>query len=122
VFRKREHQAVGEFDATPITIQRGREPASDAAIIKLHFLLRSKAFEYALALLFGQAPEIKLVVITQEQTPLCGRGPWLCGFERLEWSTIRGCQCVKQILIDLKIKHHLHAIAVLAKILHIRFG
>jgi hypothetical protein len=60
---EREHQAVGEFNAAPVTIQHGCEPASDAALIELHFLLGSKAFKYALALLFGQAAKIKLIVI-----------------------------------------------------------
>ena len=61
-----EHEAVGELDAPPIAIEHGHEPASDAAMIELHLLFRSEAFEYALALLLGQAAEIKLVVIAQK--------------------------------------------------------
>jgi len=65
-------------------------------MIELHLLFRSEAFEYALALLLGQAAEIELVVIAQKQTPLRRRGPWFRRLERLhKRPTVGGCQCVK---------------------------
>jgi hypothetical protein len=30
--------------------------------------------------------------------------------------------CVKQMLVDLKVEHHLHALAVVAEIIHVGFG
>jgi len=71
-----EHQTVCELDAPPVAIEHGHEPAPDAALIELHFFLWSEACKYALALLLGQAAEIQLVVIAQNQ-PHCavaGRG------------------------------------------------
>ena len=45
-----------------------------------------------------------------------------CGLERLDKRTaVRGCQRVEQILIDLKIEHHVHPVAVLTEVFHIAF-
>src|SRR5438034_8661764 len=62
-----EHQTVGELDAAPVPVEHGREPASNAALIELHLLLGSKAFEHALALLLNQAAGTALAVLAQEQ-------------------------------------------------------
>jgi hypothetical protein len=70
-----------------------------------------------------QAPEIKFVVISQKESPLRRGRPRFSLFQCFAQRTrIGGSQCVEQVLIHLKVKHHMHAIAVFAEIIHVGFG
>ena len=121
--RQRAHQAVGEFEPPPVAAQHRRQPATDAPVVELHVLVGAEVFEHHVALRLGQAAKIELVVIAQEQAPLRGRGPRLGGLERLgERTRIGRCQRVEQMLVDLKIEHHVHAVAVVAEIFHVGVG
>ena len=77
--RQRAHQAIGEFEAAPVATQHRCQPPPDAAIVELHALVRTKVLEHNVALRLGQAAQVEFVVIAQEQAPLRGGGPWLCG-------------------------------------------
>ena len=121
--RQREHQAVGEFEPAPVAAQHRRKPAADAAVVELHVLVGTECRKHQLALRFRQPAEIELVVIAQEQAPLRGGGPRPGGLERLrQRPAIGGGQRIEQMLVDLEIEHHLHAVAVVAEIFHVGVG
>ena len=77
--------------------------------------------EHRLPLLLGQPAEIELVVVAQEQAPLRRRrarlrsppGPSTSG------RASAGGQRIEQVLVDLEIEHHVHAVAVVAEIFHV---
>jgi hypothetical protein len=119
---QREHEAVGELEPSPVAAQHRREPSPDAAVVKLVLQIGTEGFEHALALLFGEPSEVELVVIAQEDSPLPTRRP-LFGFLHRphERPRVGTRQCVEQVLVDLEIEHHVHAIAVVAEILHVGF-
>ena len=115
-----EQQAVGEFEPPLIAVEHRREAAADAAVVELHLLLWAKGGEHNLSFFLGQASEIELVVIAQEKTPLCCRRARLGRLQRLhQRARIGRGERVKQMLVDLKIEHHVHAVAVVAEIFHV---
>ena len=120
--RQRAHQAVGQFEPPLVAAQHRREPAADAAIVKLHVLVGAERLEHGCALRLGEPAEIELVVVAQEQAPLRGGGPRLGRLQRLGQRTAvsRG-QRVEQVLVDVEIEHHVHAVAVVAEIFHVGF-
>jgi len=61
----------------PVANTSKRPPPADAPVVKLILLFRTECVEDRLALLFRQTPEIKLVVIAQEDSPLRRFGPLL---------------------------------------------
>ena len=61
--RQCEQEAIGQFQPAAITIEHGRKPASDAAVVELHFSLGSEDIEHRFALLFGQPPEVEFIMI-----------------------------------------------------------
>ena len=63
---EREHQAVGELQPPAISVQHRRQPAANAAVVKLHLRLRREGGKHLLPLPLGQPAEIELVVIAQE--------------------------------------------------------
>ena len=82
-----------------------------------------KLLEHQFALRLGQPAEIEFIVIAQEQPPLGGSWPGLGRLESLcERTGIAGRHCIEQMLVDVEIEHHVHAVAVLAEIFHIGFG
>ncbi len=121
--RQRAHQAVGEFDAPPVAAEHRRQPPPYAAVVQLHALVGSKGFEYRITLRLGQAAEIEFVVIAQEQAPLRGGRPRLGRGQRFRQRTgIGRGQRVEQMLVDMKIEHHVHTVAVVAEIFHVGLG
>jgi hypothetical protein len=69
---------------------------------------------------FGEPPEIKLIVIAQESSPLPAGRPLFGLLHGLcQRTRIRAGQRVEQVLIDLEIEHHVHAIAGVTEILHV---
>jgi hypothetical protein len=85
--------------------------------------VRSKRLKHASPLLLWQTTQVKFVVISQKNPPLCRCRPRFGRFQRFDqWARIGGGQCIKEILIDLKIEHHVHAIAVFAEVIHVGFG
>ena len=120
---KREHQAVGELQPPAIAVQHGREAAADAAIVELHLGLRPEGGEHLLPLPLGQPAEIELVVIAQEHAPLRRGRARLGRLHRLDQRPrVGGGQRIEQVLVDLEIEHHVHAVAVVAEILHVGLG
>ena len=71
--RQRAHQAVGEFEPAPVAAEHRRQPAADAAVVKLHVLVGAERLEHSVALRLGQPAEIEFVMVAQEQAPLRGR-------------------------------------------------
>ena len=67
---QREHEAVGQLDPPPITVEHRRQPAADAAIVELHVLVGAERVEHLLALFRREPPEIELVVTAEEVDPL----------------------------------------------------
>jgi hypothetical protein len=120
--RQGEHQAVRKLEAPPVTVEHRRKTPADAAIIELHLLRWAERVEYLLALLLGKAAEIELIMIAQEHSPLRGGRPRPRGIKGLDQKLAIGrSHCVEQSLIDLKVEHHMHAIACIAEILHVGF-
>jgi hypothetical protein len=67
--------------------------------------------------------KIKLVVIAQMQSPLPPSRARLRHLHRLhQRARVAGRQRVEQVLVDLKVEHHVHVVAVLAEILPVGFG
>src|SRR5258706_11268474 len=69
---EREHEAVGELEAAPISGQHRGQPPAYASVIELHVLVRTERIEYGLPLLRGEPAKIELVVIAQKHAPLRG--------------------------------------------------
>ena len=62
-------------------------------------------------------------MVAQEQAPLRGSWPWLCGLESLcERPGVGRRQRIEQMLVDVKIEHHVHAVAVITEIFHVGLG
>ena len=62
-------------------------------------------------------------MIAQEHAPLRGGRARLGRLHGLDQrARVGGCERVEQVLVDLKIEHHVHAIAVRAEIFHIGLG
>ena len=121
--RQRAHQAVGQFEPPPVAAQHRRQPAADAAVVELHALVGTERLEHGLALRLGQPAEIEFVVVAQEQAPLRGGRPRLGRRQRFrQRPRIGGSQRIEQMLVDVEIEHHVHAVAVAAEILHVGFG
>ncbi|MFK4562286.1 hypothetical protein ABIF95_004816 [Bradyrhizobium ottawaense] len=60
-------------------------------------------------------------MIAQEQAPLRGRRPRLGRLQRLrQRPRICGCQRIEQVLVDVEVEHHVHAVGVAAEIFHVR--
>ncbi len=72
--RQGEHEAVGQPKPPFVAVEHGREAAANAAIVELHARLGPERFEDRLALFLRQAPEVELVMISEEHTPLSRRG------------------------------------------------
>ncbi len=73
-------------------------------------------------MLLGQAAEIEFIVVAQEHAPLRGGGTRLGGLQRFcQWPRVGGCQRVEQVLVDVEIEHHVHAVAGTAEIFHVGF-
>jgi len=121
--RQRTHQAIGKLDPPPVAAQHRRQPAANASIIKLHALLGAERLKHCVPLRLGQSTEIEFIVIAQEHAPLRRGRPRLGGVERLgKRPAIGRRQGVEQMLVDLEIEHHVHAVAVAAEIFHVGFG
>ena len=89
----------------------------------LHLLRWAERVEYLLALLFGEAAEIELIMIAQEHSPLRRGRSRPRGIKRLDQRLAIGrSQRVEQSLIDLKVEHHMHAIAVVPEEIFVIFG
>ena len=73
--RQGEHQTVRQSESAGVATKHGSQPSSDPTIVKLHVFIRPKGFEYGLPLFLLQASEVKLVVISQKESPLCRRRP-----------------------------------------------
>jgi hypothetical protein len=52
--RQCKHQAVGEFDATPVAAQHRRQPPSDAAVVELILRIRPERREHRHLLPIGR--------------------------------------------------------------------
>ena len=110
---QREHQAVGELQTPAIALQHGGEAAANAALIKLHLGFGCEGGKHLLPLPFAKSAEIELVVIAQEHAPLRRCWARLGCLHRLDQRPCVGCcQCVEQVLIDLKVEHHVHSVAL----------
>src|SRR5437879_4540418 len=77
---------LGAYPAgQPLTaVAPRREATADAAVIELHVGFGPKGREHLVALLFGQAAEIELVMVAQEQAPLRRRRARPGGLERFD--------------------------------------
>ena len=96
---------------------------ADAPVVKLHILVGTEILEHHGLLRLGQPAEIEFVVVAQEQPPLGGSRSRLGGLEGLcEGSGIGRCHRIKQVLVDVKIEHHVHAVAVVAEVFHVGLG
>jgi hypothetical protein len=71
---ERHHQAVDEFQTPAISLQYGSEPSSNPALIQLHVLVGTECREDGCALLLVETPEVQLIVVAKELSPLCRRG------------------------------------------------
>ena len=118
-----EQEAVGEFQPFAVALEHRREPAADAAVVELHVRLRPERSEHLLALAFAEAAEVELVMITQENAPLGGRRSRLGDFHGVDQRLgIAARQRIEEVLIDLEIEHHVHAVAVVPEIFHVVLG
>ncbi len=68
---QREQQAVHQLDAPPVVAEKGRQAATDAEVDACGAVLRVGPV-HVVALLVGHHLERELVVVPQEQRPLCG--------------------------------------------------
>jgi hypothetical protein len=78
--------------------------------------------EYRLTLLLGKAAEIELVVIAQEHAPLRRGRPRLRRTQCLhQRPAVCRRQRKEQVLVDLKVEHHVHPVAGFPEIFHVGF-
>src|SRR5437764_1063407 len=62
-------------------------------------------------------------MVAQEHAPLRRSRARLGRFHGLDQrARVGGCECVEQVLVDLKIEHHMHAVAIGAEIFHVGLG
>ena len=116
----REHQTVGELKPPPVAAQHGSQSPPDAAVVKLVLRIRTECVEYLLPLLLGEPAEIELIMIAQENSPLTAGGPLFGLLHRFRERARIGCrQRIEQVLIDLEVEHHVHAVASIPEILHV---
>jgi hypothetical protein len=88
----------------------------------LHVLVGAECGEDGLALLFTEAAEIELIVIAKEESPLRGSGAGVGVVERLDERTAVGAgHGVEEVLIDIKVEHHLQALTGIAEVGHVGF-
>src|SRR5436305_3655099 len=106
-----------------IASEHWSKTASDTTIVKQHVFVRSKRLKHRLLLLLLQAPQVKFVVISKKDSPLPRRRPRFRRFQRFDQrARISSGQGVEQVLVYLKVEHHVHAIAVFAEVIHVGFG
>src|SRR5206468_12830104 len=112
----------GQLEPSTVAVEHGREPPANAAVVKLRVGIGGERRENRLALLLAKPAEVELVVIAQEHAPLRRRWSRLGCLQCLdERSCVSGRKCVEQVLVDLKIEHHMHAVPVATEIFHVGF-
>src|ERR1700726_2544521 len=103
-----------ELDTTPIAIEHRCEPPADAAVIELHILRGTERLEHDTALRRRKPAKIELVVIAQEHSPL---RRWRPRSRRIhgpyQGAAVSRGERKEQCLVDLKVEHHVHAIAAI---------
>ena len=69
-----------------------------------------------------QPAEVELVVVAQEEAPLRRRRARLRRLQRrCERPHVGRGQRVEEVLVHLEVEHHVHAVAVVAEVLHVGF-
>ena len=121
--RQREHQAVGELEPPAVAAEHRREPAANAAIVELHVLVGTEALEHRLSrcsLVSRPRSSSSWLRRNRPHCAVAGRG--LVAFSAFaSGRAVGGGQRVEQMLVDLEVEHHVHAVAVVAEIFHVGF-
>ena len=62
-------------------------------------------------------------MISQKDPPLRRRRPRFSCFQCFDQrARIGSGQCIEEMLVDLEVEHHVHALAVFAEVIHVGFG
>src|SRR6266581_4224947 len=62
-------------------------------------------------------------MISQKDPPLCRRWPRFRCFQCFDQrARIGSGQCIEEMLVDLEVEHHVHALPVFAEVIHVGFG
>ena len=110
--RQRHHQAICKFQPPTVTLQHGCESSPDPAIVELHFWIRSERREDAFALFLRQVGRDRVRRDFAKTVPIARwrAATWSLALP-LQAVGIAAGQREKQMLIHLKIEHHLQPLA-----------
>src|SRR5579883_249324 len=115
--RQRQQQAIGELEPAAVAAQHSRQSPAYAATVELHRPVRAESRKDSPALSLGEAAKIEFVMISQKVRTLPARRSRLRHLQRLnKRPRISAGQRIEQVLVHMKVEHHLKTVAFIAEI------